>query len=247
MRTTATAIATRTAPRMSQRVRLQPARPCCCSRYVLIPLITRLAPQRFCRPSFPYALLTHAGDGRRRAARCNRATSNAPEGAARLRQRAVERGAALGEYGLAVRDDDELDRKLTETCAEFGPERAHGPFLLGFREPGHRQLDAPVCSDQEVSGDERAMRLEVEERLDPVAAVHDLGPHTAGKLASLLRSPERCVIAIEDGCNAPLVPVNGQEHLDGTRHSLDVAVERRPEKLVLVGRHDRVDDDQRIR
>lgn len=59
MRTTTTAIATRTAPRTSQRVRLQPARPCGCSRYVLIPLSTRLAPQGFHRSPFSYAFLTH--------------------------------------------------------------------------------------------------------------------------------------------------------------------------------------------
>jgi hypothetical protein len=67
MRTTATAIATRTAPRTSQRVRLQPARPCGCSRYVLIPLSTRLAPQRFHRPHF-LMLFLHTRGGRRRAA-----------------------------------------------------------------------------------------------------------------------------------------------------------------------------------
>jgi hypothetical protein len=61
MRTTATTIATRTAPRTSQRVQLQPARPCCCcSRYVLIPLLTRLATQTVHRLPFSYALLTHA-------------------------------------------------------------------------------------------------------------------------------------------------------------------------------------------
>src|SRR4051812_28622230 len=57
MRTTATAIATRTAPTTSQRIRLQPARPCC-SRYVLIPLLARWACQRFLQPRFPYAFLT---------------------------------------------------------------------------------------------------------------------------------------------------------------------------------------------
>jgi hypothetical protein len=67
MRTTATAIATRTAPRTSQRVRLQPARPCGCSRYVLIPLSTRLAPQRFHRAHF-LMLFLHTRGGRRRAA-----------------------------------------------------------------------------------------------------------------------------------------------------------------------------------
>jgi hypothetical protein len=59
MRTTATAIATRTAPRTSQRVRLQPARPCGCSRYVLIPLYNEAGAAAISSAPFSYAFLRH--------------------------------------------------------------------------------------------------------------------------------------------------------------------------------------------
>ncbi len=71
MRTTATAIATRTAPRTSQRVRLQPARPCC-SRYVLMPLTTNGATQSDSTSAYPLRLFY---TGRRCRLRRRRLTS----------------------------------------------------------------------------------------------------------------------------------------------------------------------------
>src|SRR4051794_17804675 len=86
------------------------------------------------------------------------------------------------------------------------------------------------------------MLLEEEQRLDPVAALDCLGADAFRELAVLLRPPELRVVAVEHRRDAALVPVHGQEDVQRPPGAFDVAVERRPERVFLVLRDERVDD-----
>ena len=68
-----------------------------------------------------------------------------------LRERLLERRSTFGQHGLAVRDDDELDRQCSELFAQLRPQLVARPVLFGFREPPDRELEAAVFSDQEIA------------------------------------------------------------------------------------------------
>src|SRR5207247_5912692 len=85
-------------------------------------------------------------------------------------------GAVL-QARLDVRDQHGVDRQLLEPAPEVGLQLGLGPLAFVLREPVDGELDAPVASDQQVPGDERAVLLEEEEHLNPIAALHRLAPH----------------------------------------------------------------------
>ena len=138
--------------------------------------------------------------------------------------------------------EDELDRQPCKPATQVWFELVAGPLALVLGEPVNGQLDAAVLPDEQIAGDERAVRLEVEERLDPVAALDDLGTHSGREQSFLLGTPELRVVAVEQGRDAALVPVHRQEHVQRPVRALDVAVEGRPEARFLVRRDDRIDD-----
>ena len=153
MRTTATAIATRTAPRTSQRVRLQPARPCCCcSRYVLIPLSTRLATQTFHRCRFLTLFLHTRGERSMTRGRTERATPHkgalSPDAALESRLRIAQglpRARALTlprERPSCGVEDSSLfsaapGRRHSASKPIDGASDAQGPELLRSKARGH--------------------------------------------------------------------------------------------------------------
>ena len=88
------------------------------------------------------------------------------------------------------------------------------------------------------------MRFEKEQRLDPIAALNDLGMHACRERSLLLGPPQCRVVAVEHRRHAALMPMNGQEDVERTARAFDVAVERRPEPFFLVRRNERIHDDR---
>src|SRR5207237_2049574 len=108
-------------------------------------------------------------------------------------------------------------------------------------EPARRaETNAAGSAEDDVAEDERAVLGEPVDRLPA-------GRDRARLDAAGQRPADLRAVPLGDPVGAPPVPADGGEHADGLPHALDVAVERAPEALLVLGRHERVEEDNGLR
>ena len=148
---------------------------------------------------------------------------------------------------LTVRHEDELDRKHAETFPQLRLElcSAHSCSPFGNQLTGNSTPPSTPTRRSPATSARCGSRKNSASTQS--APFDDLGVHSGRQLAFLLGSPQCRLVAIEHGCDAALVPVDGQQHVDRQAEPFDVTVERRPEPLVLVRRNERVDHDEGVR